>query len=261
MNAIAEGYVKLVLAVGQHDAAYVDAYYGPDAWKTDAEREKKPLAQIDSEAERLIRDAGPRPSGTATSWSCSRHDYLVKQLQALRARVRMLSGAKMSFDEESAALYDAVAPNHPESYFQAALNDLDRRLPGKGSLVERYDAYRQAFIIPKDRLSKVFDTAIAEGRRRTQQHIPLPPGESFKVEYVTNKSWSGYNWYQGNYPQPDPGEHGPADLHRSRGGSRVPRRLSRTSRLQRAPGEVARPRPRMGRDDGVSALLAAVAGC
>jgi hypothetical protein len=105
----------------------------------------------------------------------------------------------MSFDEESAALYDAVAPTHPESYFQAALNDLDRRLPGTGSLVARYDAYRQAFIIPKDRLSQVFDTAIAEGRRRTAQHVPLPPGESFKVEYVTNKSWSGYNWYQGNY--------------------------------------------------------------
>src|SRR5262245_40575637 len=47
MNAIAESYVKLVLAVGQHDPAYVDAYYGPEAWKTEAERQKKPLAQID----------------------------------------------------------------------------------------------------------------------------------------------------------------------------------------------------------------------
>ena len=27
----------------------------------------------------------------------------------------------------------------------------------------------------------------------------LPAGESFTVEYVTGKSWSGYNWYQGNY--------------------------------------------------------------
>src|SRR4029079_10718667 len=198
MNAIAEGYVKLVLAVGQHDAAYVDAYYGPEAWKTEAERQKIPLARIDAEAERLIRDAGARPSA-GDELVALRHDYLVKQLQALRARVRMLSGAKLSFDEESAALYDAVAPNHPESYYQAALDDLNRRLPGTGSLIERYDAYRQAFIIPKDRLSQVFDTAIAEGRRRTQQHITLPPGESFKVEYVTNKSWSGYNWYQGNY--------------------------------------------------------------
>ena len=30
-------------------------------------------------------------------------------------------------------------------------------------------------------------------------HIDLPPSESFTVEYVTGKSWSGYNWYQGNY--------------------------------------------------------------
>ena len=31
MNALAERYVKLVLALGQHDADYVDAYYGPAA--------------------------------------------------------------------------------------------------------------------------------------------------------------------------------------------------------------------------------------
>ena len=29
MNEIAERYVKLVLATGQHDPAYVDSYYGP----------------------------------------------------------------------------------------------------------------------------------------------------------------------------------------------------------------------------------------
>jgi hypothetical protein len=197
MNTIAEGYVKLVLAVGQHDAAYVDAYYGPQDWKAASERQKRPLADIDAEAEGLIREAGPRPSGD--SLEVLRHEYLVKQLQALRARVRMLSGVRMSFDEESAALYDAVAPTYPESYFQAALDELDRRLPGRGALVDRYDAFRQGFVIPKDRLAKVFDLAIAECRRRTSDHIALPAGESFTVEYVTNKSWSGYNWYQGGF--------------------------------------------------------------
>jgi len=34
MNAIAERYVHLVLAVGQHDPDYVDAFYGPAEWKT-----------------------------------------------------------------------------------------------------------------------------------------------------------------------------------------------------------------------------------
>jgi hypothetical protein len=28
---------------------------------------------------------------------------------------------------------------------------------------------------------------------------PLPATESFTLEYVTNKPWSGYNWYKGNY--------------------------------------------------------------
>ena len=44
----------------------------------------------------------------------------------------------------------------------------------------------------------MFDAAIAECRRRTSQHIDLPEGEGFVVEYVTDKPWSGYNWYQGD---------------------------------------------------------------
>ena len=58
LNGIAERYVKLVLAVGQHDAAYVDAYYGPAEWKVEAERLKTPLANIDRQADALIREAG-----------------------------------------------------------------------------------------------------------------------------------------------------------------------------------------------------------
>ena len=34
MNAVAERYVQLVLALGQHDRDYVDAFYGPAEWKT-----------------------------------------------------------------------------------------------------------------------------------------------------------------------------------------------------------------------------------
>jgi hypothetical protein len=88
---------------------------------------------------------------------------------------------------------------HPESYFAAMLEELERLLPGAGPLVDRYDAFRQKFIIPANRLARVFDRAIAEGRGRTLAHVALPPHESFTVEYVTNKPWSGYNWYQGDY--------------------------------------------------------------
>jgi hypothetical protein len=43
----------------------------------------------------------------------------------------------------------------------------------------------------------VFKRAIAECRQRTLRHLRLPAGERFTVEYVTDKPWSGYNWYQG----------------------------------------------------------------
>ena len=40
--------------------------------------------------------------------------------------------------------------------------------------------------------------AIDECRRRTAAHIALPASEAFTMEFVTGKSWSGYNWYKGN---------------------------------------------------------------
>jgi hypothetical protein len=41
--------------------------------------------------------------------------------------------------------------------------------------------------------------AIAECRRRTLQHIALPADEAFTLEFVTGKSWSGYNYYKGGH--------------------------------------------------------------
>ncbi|HEX8680337.1 MAG TPA: amidohydrolase family protein, partial [Chthoniobacterales bacterium] len=50
---IAEAYVKLVLAVGQHDSDYVDAYYGPPEWKAAAEKQRQPLEAIGEQALKL----------------------------------------------------------------------------------------------------------------------------------------------------------------------------------------------------------------
>ena len=111
----------------------------------------------------------------------------------------MLAGRKLSFDEESKALYDAVAPRHTEAEFQKVLAELDRKLPGQGPLLDRLETFRNRFVIPKEKLDATFKAAIDGCRARTLQHIALPAGESFTVEYVTGKSWSGYNWYQGNY--------------------------------------------------------------
>jgi len=201
MNDIAPAYVKLVLAVGQHDKDYVDAFYGPAEWKTEAKAARKPLLAIAAEANALIaRIQSLREP--ADEMLRLRRAYLMRQLQALSTCVAVLGGKRLSFDEESQALYDAVAPVNTEEHFREIREELGRALPGRGgsaSLVERYEAFRKDFTIPKDKVDGVFRAAIAECRNRTLRHIALPPGESFTVEYVTGKSWSGYNWYQGTY--------------------------------------------------------------
>src|SRR5205823_3523774 len=53
MNSVAERYAHLVLALGQHDPDYVDAFYGPAEWKTQAEKERKSLDAIGAEAVEL----------------------------------------------------------------------------------------------------------------------------------------------------------------------------------------------------------------
>ncbi len=226
MNALAERYVKLVLAVGQHDPAYVDAYYGPPEWQETAKSAKRSLSEIDDDAARLVEELGAGRAGKAGEAGGAgtagesprrpgpfgpgdgsdedelvalRNQYLERQLASMRARISMLSGKTLRFDEESRLLYDAVAPSHPDTYFAGTLAELDRRLPGPGALIDRYDAWRRDFVIPAARLGTVFDAAIAECRARTLKHVELPSTERFTVEYVTNKSWSGYNWYQGEF--------------------------------------------------------------
>lgn len=198
MDNIAESYVRLVLAVGQHDDGYVDAYYGPKEWETAAKAEKRPLGDVKSEGLRLIADLENLDPASFEEVKRLRHEFLIKQLQSLIARVEMLEGKRLSFDEESRALYDAVAPTFPESHFNEKLTRLETLLPGSDPLIKRYERYKKDFVIPETKLDQVFKAAIEEARRRTRQHIALPVDESFVVEYVTDKPWSGYNWYKGN---------------------------------------------------------------
>jgi hypothetical protein len=200
MNGLAERYVKLVLALGQHDADYVDAYYGPAEWRAAAEQAKQPLPDIDREASTLLVALGAAvPAAQDEEAVRLRHQYLTRQLQALRTRVAMRAGTRFRFDEESKALYDAVAPVLPPATFEAVLAQLDAMLPGPGAVLPRYEAFRRAFVIPTARLDATFRAALDGCRARTRPHLTLPEGETFTVEYVTNKSWSGYNWYHGNY--------------------------------------------------------------
>src|SRR5438067_12655680 len=101
-NELAERYVRLVLAIGQHDADYVDAYYGPAEWRTEAEAQKLSLIEIGSRASALAQAlAAATPPVSADDITQLRYQYLARQVEAVRARVSILMGTKLRFDDES----------------------------------------------------------------------------------------------------------------------------------------------------------------
>ncbi len=197
MNRLAESYVKLVLALGEHDGDYVDAYYGPPQWRDEIKRAGMSLYAIQQSAKGIREQLLGTSVDPADEMQQLRKHYLVKQLEAVLTRVEMLKGKRLSFDVEAQALYDAKPPHHTEDDFKAILRSLDGLLPGTGATTERHEEFRKAFIIPGEKLDAVFQAAITECRKRTRRHIELPSSESFALEYVKNKSWSGYNWYKG----------------------------------------------------------------
>jgi hypothetical protein len=202
-QAAAENYVRLVLALGRHDANFVDAYYGPETLREEVATANWPLAEVDKRAAVLEVDLRRLPAiedgATDAELLRLRRAYLSRQLNALRARIRMLQGRRFPFDEESRELYDAVAPRNDEASFQATLGAIAAKIGGTGDLPARYAAFKQAFVIPPDRLEAVFTAAITECRRRTAAHVALPAGETFTVAYVKDKPWSAYNWYKGGF--------------------------------------------------------------
>ncbi|KAB2880406.1 hypothetical protein F9K33_05245 [bacterium] len=199
MNNIAESYVKLVLQVGLYDADFVDAYYGPEEWKPSepsGDRDDN-LKKLEEQTMKLSEKLKPFDNSDLPEMDRLRYNFLAKQCVAIRTKIQMLIGKKFTFDEESRLLYDAVAPKHDKYFFEKAMKELDNELPGSGSVSQRLEEFKNAFIIPKDKLDQVFKAAIEEGRKRTRKYISLPENENFVVEYVTNKAWSGYNWYKG----------------------------------------------------------------
>lgn len=199
LDRLAEQYVRLVLQAGQYDPDFVDAYYGPEEWKPAArETASKIPSDLAPAVDQLIDQLDQIHSEDLTLDEKLRHALLKKQAVAVATRIRILEGEKFLFDEEAGLLYDAVPPHFDTVHFNQLLARLDSLVPGHGKLQERYEQFSRQFIIPVERLDTVFQVAIREARKRTREHLDLPENENFQIEFVTGKSWSGYNYYKGN---------------------------------------------------------------
>jgi hypothetical protein len=194
ISGLPSSYVMLALRIDQHFPGFVDGYYGPAELREQATAgDQRDLAALSADAEGLL------DAIAGAELDPQRREFLTRQTVAMHTTIRRLRGEEMSLAEETRRLFDVAPERVPESAFNAALAEIDRLLPGSGRLHDRVTAWDKRFELPVDRIPGALNLVWAEIRRRTRVLFELPPGESIEVGLVTDKPWSGYNWYLGNY--------------------------------------------------------------
>ncbi|MBU6371330.1 MAG: hypothetical protein KJS97_01270 [Alphaproteobacteria bacterium] len=197
LDPYAERFVKLTLEIGEIEPGYVDAYHGPPAWAEAVKGKARAIDVVAADVAALKAEIDALPASRLDADQAKRRAYLSAHLRAAAFRLRMAKGERAAFADEAEALF-GVRPNiRPLTDFDPALARIEALAPGEGPLSERVAALRKRYEIPADKLDAVMRAAIAECRTRTIRHIAMPAGEAFTLEFVTNKPWGGYNWYQG----------------------------------------------------------------
>lgn len=196
LDDLAERYVRLALELGEYDTNYVDAYLGPAEWREQARENLRPKEQLAADIADLLQEL--MSLSTDTGLEQHRLDHLFKNVRAMDTRARMALGESFSFATEARLIYDVELADYEMIRFDQLLAEIELLVPGEGDLAERVDAFRSQFEIANDKVSAVFQAAVDECRRRTEEYIDLPADERYSLELVTATNWGGYNWYQGD---------------------------------------------------------------
>jgi hypothetical protein len=198
IDAVAERYVRLQLAIGVHDPEHLGWYYGPPQWRTQAEADRQPIGALATSADRLLEDARSNSARARDPLVQRRWRFLLAHLQAARFRLDQLAGVKLPFDEEARRLFGVVPDLQRLESYDAVLARIDALVPGSGPLSQRVEAFRNRFAVPAERTAAVMQAAVEECRRRTRAHIVLPATDAFSLELVRDTGWSGNNLYRGD---------------------------------------------------------------
>jgi hypothetical protein len=188
-------YLLLGLRFDRVEEGYVDSFTGDPALRRQVADEPTPdPAELARQARRLLAEL-PRTEGLDEQ----RAGYLAAHLKALACAGRKFAGEEVGFVEEVREYFDVdIAKGDPDRYRDAHAK-LDEALGGSGPLAQRLQAYRAGEEIPPDRLEEcihAFSSALRDTVRAT---YPLPETETITYEVVTDKPWSGFNYYLGDY--------------------------------------------------------------
>jgi hypothetical protein len=194
-DALIREYLLLGLRFDRVESGYVDAFTGDPQLRSQVADEPAPdPADLARQAEQLSREV-PRGDGIDQA----RGDFIAAHLRALACAGRKFAGQPIGFVDEVNDYFDVrIVKGDPDRYREAH-RKLDDALGGSGPLAERMQAYRTAEEIPPVRLAECIDAFSSALRDRARAEYPLPEGETITYEVVTDKPWSGFNYYEGNY--------------------------------------------------------------
>lgn len=193
MTGVAERYLTLGLRLGRHVDGLVDAYYGP------AELSQAVAAEAVVEPGKLVAEADALTADLELSdLDPRRRGWLADQVGGLRTYAGVLAGEQISYAEEVERCYGVRPERVPEGTYHEVHTRLDELLPGDGSLLERYDAWRSGRRIPAGRMIPALTDLVELLRARTRLLLDLPEGEAVVVDEVHDEPWWAFNYYQGD---------------------------------------------------------------
>ena len=187
-------YLLLGLRFDRLVEGFVDSYTGDPALRRQADNEPMP------DPAALARRAGElRAELPACGLPGPRTQFLAAHLTALECSGRVLAGQHVGFVDEVAAYFDvAIEPGDPDTYRQAH-SQIEELLPGGDPLADRLASYRNRDEIPPERLETAVQALSSALRDRVRTDFELPPEETVHYEVVTDKPWSGFNYYLGDF--------------------------------------------------------------
>ena len=193
LPALAESYVRLALQFAEHDPALVDTWRGTGDWRPGP---REPVAILTSRLETLERELAQQ---SAEVRGTDRVAYLAAQVQALHMIGDRLHGRAEAFSDEARRAFGVtLVPADPVSV-ERARTALQRELPGKGALVDRYAAYKRQFVVPRNRLERVMHGALDACRAAIATRLDLPADERIELTVSSNLAWDAYTRYAGGH--------------------------------------------------------------
>ncbi len=193
-ESLIRDYLLLGLRFDRLEEGYVDSFTGDPQLRRQVAAEPAPdPADLTRQAQRLLAQV------PGSGLEPARADYLSAHLKALACAGRKFAGEQVGFVEEVREYFDVdITKGDPQRY-RDAHRKLDEVVGGTGSLAERMQAYRSAEEIPPQRLEEAIHAFSSALRDRVRATFPLPEHETITYEVVTDKPWSGFNYYLGDY--------------------------------------------------------------